>query len=485
MRVFMSGATGFIGRALALRLRREGHAVCAWVRDEGRARSLLGAEVDLLSTEAPGERLVETLGGCDAVVNLAGASVIGARWSAARKRELVESRVGVTARLVEAMAEAGRPRTLVSASAVGFYGDRGDEALNEESDAGEGFLARLCRDWEEAARRAEARGVRVVRLRMGVVFGREGGALAKLLPPFRAGVGGRVGSGRQYAPWIHLHDVVEILAAAVEDERLDGAVNAVAPEAVTNADLTRALGRALHRWTPLPIPPIALRAAFGEGATTLVSSQRVVPGRLLEMGFRFRFPTLEGALADLVDGEAGAVEIGPTETSPVPSGMPRPRFRLRMEAVVLAPVEEVFSFFSAPENLGAMTPPRMRFRIVDQPRLVGEGARIEYRIRMGPFDRSWRTRIEVWQPGAGFVDSQVSGPYRIWWHEHAFRSVPAGTHMEDRVWYGFPLGWLGGAVQRLFVEPELRRIFTYRRDVIRLRFGMGDGPGRDEDQGRP
>jgi len=475
MRVFVSGATGFVGRALVLRLRRDGHAVCAWVRDEARARSLLGAEVELVSTQAPRERLVGALAGCDAVVNFAGESVVGARWTAARKKALVDSRVGVTERLVDAMAAAERPRTLVSASAVGYYGDRGDETLDEESGAGEGFLADLCRDWEEAARRAEALGVRVVRLRIGVVFGREGGALAKLLPPFRAGVGGRVGTGRQFAPWIHLHDLVEILAAALTDERLAGAVNAVAPAAITNAELTRSLGRAVHRWTPFPVPPLALRAAFGDGASALLHSQRVVPKRLLGLGFPFRYPTIDGALGDLVSNDAGAIEIGPAEARSVAPGMPRPRFELRTEAVVQVPVDEVFAFFAAPSNLGVMTPPRMRFRIVEQPREMSEGAEIEYRIRIGPLDRTWRTRIERWHPGVGFADSQLSGPYRIWWHEHGFRPVPEGTLMEDRVSYGVPLGLLGRLANRLFLAPELRRIFAYRRDVIRLRFGMVEG----------
>lgn len=475
MRVFVSGATGFVGRALILRLRRDGHTICAWVRDEAKARSLLGAEVDLVSTRAPRESLVEALAGCDAVVNLAGESVIGARWTPARKRALVDSRVGVTERLVDAMAAAERPRTLVSASAVGFYGDRGDEILDEESGAGAGFLADLCRDWEEAAERAMTRGVRVVRVRIGVVFGREGGALAKLLPPFRAGVGGRVGTGRQFAPWIHLHDLVEILTAALADERFAGPVNAVAPEAITNGELTRALGRALSRWTPFPVPPFALRAAFGEGASALLDSQRVAPKRLLAIGFPFRFSTIDGALGDLVAGEADAIEIGPTEDRQVSPGMPRPSFELRTEAIVSAPVDDVFAFFAAPSNLGVMTPPRMRFRIEDQPREMSEGAEIEYRIRIGPLDRSWRTRIERWQPGMGFADSQLSGPYRIWWHEHGFRPVPGGTLMEDRVSYGVPLGLLGRVANRLFVAPELRRIFAYRRDVIRLRFGMADG----------
>lgn len=468
MRVFMTGATGFVGRALALRLRRDGHEIRAWVRDEARAGGLLGAEAGLVSTGAPRAALVDALAGCDAVVNLAGESVVGARWTSSRKASLVESRVGVTARMVDAMRDAARPRVLVSASAVGFYGDRGDESLDEHSGAGAGFLADLCREWEKAARQAEAGGVRVVIPRIGVVMGREGGALDKLLPPFRAGVGGRVGTGRQYVSWIHLHDLVEILAAALTDERMEGPINAVAPGVVTNRELTHELGRALHRWTPIPVPGPALHLAFGEGATALFDSQRVVPRRLLDLGFRFQYPSLDTALEDTIDTSSVEIRRLPEAGRGV--------HVLRTTARVKAPLGEVFGFFSQPSNLGVMTPPRMRFRILEAPPTLAQGAEIDYLIRIGPSDVSWRTRIDRWEPGVGFVDSQIAGPYRSWRHSHAFRAAgPAETIMEDHVEYAAPFGVLGRAAGRFFVAPELRRIFAFRRDVVRLRFGLDAG----------
>ena len=197
MRVLILGATGFIGRALVPRLRRDGHTIVAWVRSESRARSLLGAEVELLPSSRGPDALVSTLGTVDAVVNLAGEAIFGKRWTPERRRVLEESRVGVTRDLVRAIAAASpRPRVLVSGSAVGWYGDRGDERLTETSSPGDDFLARLCRDWEAAATAAEASGVRVVLLRTGVVLGRNGGALAQMLTPFKLGVGGPVGNGR-------------------------------------------------------------------------------------------------------------------------------------------------------------------------------------------------------------------------------------------------------------------------------------------------
>jgi len=302
MRMLVTGATGFIGRALIARLRRDGHAIVAGVRSEERARRVLGADVELVRASG-GDALAAAVARADAVVNLSGEPVVGKRWTAERRRVLEESRVGVTRDLVSAIAAASpRPRVLVSGSAVGWYGDRGDERLTESSSPGDDFLARLCRAWEEAARAAETSGVRVVTLRTGVVLGPGGGALAQMLPPFRLGLGGPVGSGRQYFPWIHLQDLVSAIAAAIGDDRYRGPVNGVGPQEATSRTFASALGRALHRPAILPMPALALRVIFGEAANVLLASQRAEPRVLLTNGFTFAFPDLDGALADIVGG---------------------------------------------------------------------------------------------------------------------------------------------------------------------------------------
>ena len=301
MRVLMTGATGFIGRSLVARLQRDRHNVVAWARSEPRARRLLGADVEVVSSDRPLEALVATLRGCDAIVNLAGEPLIGRRWSASRRAALEASRIGVTDHLVRALAAAQpRPGTLVSGSAVGIYGDRGDELLTEQSAPGDDFLAQLCQRWERAASGAETHDVRVVRLRTAVVFGKGGGALAQMLPPFKIGVGGPIGSGRQYVPWIHLHDLVNIIVTALADDRYRGPINGAAPEQVTNRTFARTLGRALHRPAVLPLPGAAVKAIFGQAATVLLSSQRVEPRQLTMLRFSFGFPTLAAALADIV-----------------------------------------------------------------------------------------------------------------------------------------------------------------------------------------
>lgn len=240
------------------------------------------------------------IGGADAIVHLAGAP-IAVRWTARRKREMLESRVQGTRRIVEAIARQERaPRVLVCASAIGFYGDRGNEELTEESGPGSDFLAQVVREWEDAARAAR---VRSVQLRFGLVLSPHGGALAKMLPAFRLWVGGRLGSGAQWMSWIGLHDLVRAIRFAIDSNEMNGAVNAVAPQPVTNAEFTATLGRVLRRPAVMPVPAMALRALFGEMAgLTMLASQRVKPARLERAGFRFEYPALEGALRHELSG---------------------------------------------------------------------------------------------------------------------------------------------------------------------------------------
>jgi uncharacterized protein len=479
MRILITGATGFIGRALVPVLQRDGHAIVAWVRSESRARARLGADIKTVDAGAGAGALTAAIEGCDAVVNLAGEPIVAGRWSAARRKRLRDSRVGVTTDLVQALAAARRrPAVLVSGSAVGYYGNRGGEILGEGAAPGVDFLAQLCQDWEAAAREAGKLGLRVVTLRTGAVLGRDGGALAAMLPAFRLGLGGPMGSGRQYLPWIHLHDLVGIIAAAVVDDRLTGPVNGVAPEPVTNREFATALGRAIGRPAALPVPGVALRAILGKAAGVLLDSQRVDPAALRRAGFSFMFPALDAALADILGGPIVTIGAltGPVDARGSESGRQylerRPPTReLRMTTVVNAPLDETFAFFSKAGNLGMLTPAAMRFSIDGPAPMISEGTSIAYRLRVASVPMTWRSRIVNWMPGSGFSDFQEGGPYRSWWHEHSFRASGTSTVMEDRVCYAPPLGALGRLANRLFIVPTLRRIFRYRADVIRLRFG--------------
>lgn len=475
MQIFITGATGFVGRALVLRLQRDGHSVRAWVRSPRRAADLLGADVTLVDAGGGPQAMRAGVEGCDAVVNLAGESVIGKRWTRAQKQVLWGSRVALTRTLVDAIAAADRrPQVLVSTSAVGYYGDRGDEVVDERSAPADDFLAGLCVAWEAEATRAEALGVRVCCPRFGLVLGPGGGVLARLLPVFRAGLGGPIGSGAQWFPWVHLDDVVELIARAVGGSQLRGPLLATAPGVVRNREFTAALGRALGRPAVLPVPAFALKLALGEAASSLLAGQRTAPIHTRAQGFEFRFPDLDAALADLT-GDADAPRIEPADDPPDSPYLRRrrPTHVLRHTVTVAAPVEQVFAFFSRAENLGIMTPPDAALQIrTPRPIAVGVGAGIDYTLKLGPVRVPWRTEFEAWEPGARFVDVQLRGPYRAWWHEHRFTAIDGRTtRMEDRVYYAAPLGPLGRLVNRLFVAPKLRAIFGYRAHAIALRFG--------------
>jgi len=277
MNIAISGASGFIGRHLVKSLALAGHSLRA------------------LSRHAPAESLREA----DVIIHLAGEPV-AQRWTAAAKQRIRDSRVVGTHNLVETLATLPRrPEALICASAIGYYGSRGDEILTESSAPGSGFLPEVCVAWEREAQAAEALGIRVVRVRTGVVLAAGGGALARMLPPFRMGVGGRLGSGRQWMSWIHLDDLAALFQFAVEGQ-VRGPLNAVAPEPVTNSDFTHELARVVRRPAVFPVPEFALRLLFGEMADVLLASQRVVPAAAEAAGFSFRFPQLAAALADLL-----------------------------------------------------------------------------------------------------------------------------------------------------------------------------------------
>jgi uncharacterized protein len=297
MRILLSGSSGLIGSALVESFAASGRVVVRLVRSEPKPGE--GA----IAWDPAAQRLDPgPLEGFDAVVHLAGESIFGLRWTAAKKERIRRSRVEGTRLLAAALARLARPpKAFVCASAIGYYGDRGDEELSEESPAGTGFLAEVCRQWEEAARPAAEAGIRTVAMRLGVVFSPAGGALRTMLRPFRLGLGGRLGSGRQYLSWISLSDVVRAVEHVLETESLSGPVNVVAPEPVTNAELTRTLARVLRRPALFPAPAFALRLVLGEMADAmLLSSVRVLPRRLVESGFRHEDPALEPALRRLL-----------------------------------------------------------------------------------------------------------------------------------------------------------------------------------------
>ena len=330
MRILLTGSSGLVGTALTDKLVREGHTVIRLVRSgsssEKEKKSAEAGTAGSRESSVPGGpgkvqnvawnprtcdlegepfgEEQEKVEGADAAVNLAGASIAGQRWSAERKALLRSSRVQFTRELVCALGKLNTPpKALISASAIGYYGNRGDELLTEESKPGEDFLGRLSQEWEAEAVKGETMGMRVVRLRFGIILSKDGGALPQMMRPFKYGVGGRIGSGQQWMSWITLGDVVSAICYCLDSAEISGALNAVAPEPVRNAEFTRELGQAMHRPTFLPAPAFALEFALGEMAEALLlSSQRVVPTRLEQFGFRFEHVRLASALETVLAG---------------------------------------------------------------------------------------------------------------------------------------------------------------------------------------
>ncbi len=301
MKVLITGSTGLVGTALLSVLARDGNTVCRAVRPQSKSTTISKDGFDVAWNPATGE-LGGAGVGADAVVNLAGASIAEGRWTKERKELLRTSRIDTTRALVNALAKmSARPRVLVSASAIGYYGDRGDELLTEESRAGTDFLAGLAQEWEAEARKAEALGIRVVLARFGIILAKQGGAMPKMMLPFKFGAGGKLGSGKQWMSWVTLEDVVGILQFALENSSVRGVVNVVAPQPLQNAEFSKVLAKAMHRPALFPAPAFALRLALGEMADALLlSSQRVAPQALEKLGYQFLHAGLTSALTRIL-----------------------------------------------------------------------------------------------------------------------------------------------------------------------------------------
>jgi hypothetical protein len=302
MRILVSGSTGFVGTALIESLQRQNHTVARLTRPASTKNNAAAAKEQTVEWDPiAGKFDAAAAEGSDALVHLAGASIADGRWNAERKQLLRTSRIDSTRHLMSALGKLQRPpRVIVAASAIGYYGDRGEESLTESSAPGNGFLAEICREWEAETSRGAAFGARVVIVRFGIILAAHGGALAKMVTPFKLGVGGRLGDGQQWMSWITLPETVNIIQFALATAGLNGPVNVVAPNPVRNADFTRVLAKTLHRPALFPAPAFALRLALGEMADALLlSSQRVAPSKLAAAGYVFRQPDLAGALAEV------------------------------------------------------------------------------------------------------------------------------------------------------------------------------------------
>jgi ligand-binding SRPBCC domain-containing protein len=338
-----------------------------------------------------------------------------------------------------------KPKTVIIASAVGFYGDRADETLSETAGPGTGFLSEVCQAWEAAAADLDPT-IRKVHVRIGVVLSSSGGMLEKVLPVFRSGGGGPLGSGKQWMSWVHLRDLLRIFFHILNHAEVSGPVNAVAPNPVTNADFTRVLAKKLQIPALFKAPEAVLKTALGERSQVLLESQRVSCEKLEKSGFEFEYPELSTALDDLLPTDGELFETH--------QWVPRP-------------VDEVFAFFSSEKNLETITPPWLNFHVlgVSTPQIMS-GTLIDYRLKLHGVPFKWKTRIEEWTPGKKFVDTQLKGPYKKWHHTHLFTPINGGTLISDRVIFKLPGGIVGNTVLRGWVRGDVEKIFQFRHRKI-------------------
>ena len=455
MKILITGATGFVGKAVCEALGKEGHELVAVTRDPIRARSLIPAphqaiQWDFSDAKTPSD--LSALQNIDAVIHLAGESILGQRWTSKFKKQLYESRVNPTRNLISLLKSNSKtlPKCVITASAVGFYGSTEDSFLDETSPPGSDFLAQLCQDWEKALFDAPLGTTRKVALRIGIVLGKGGGALERMVDPFSMGFGGPLGNGSQWMSWIHLKDLVAIILESLKNDQLSGPVNCCSPYPVTNREFTDTLAKSLNTRAFLPVPKAALKAGLGEGAVALLSSQRVTPNCLKKINFSFKYPELKAALADIL-GEKLAQGY----------------FEFEQKCWIPLPIREVFQFFSEAGNLEKITPPWLGFQILSQStEKVMAGTTIDYRIRLHGIPIVWRTEISTWNPPHEFTDIQLKGPYQIWEHTHRFSELGNGTLMEDRVLYKLPMGFLGKLVAGSYVKGDVSKIFSYRNTRI-------------------
>ena len=452
-RVLILGATGLIGQALGQELVRRGYDVS--IVSRGVRPEQLSFPCKVLTWAGDASALPDgALSGVEAVINLAGESIAEGRWTEAKKKRLIDSRLGPTNALVNAIAAtAHKPKVVVQASAIGYYPDAGDSEVLEDAPAAANFTGQLCQQWEQATAPLAAQKVRVALMRIGVVLAHGGGALPKLAKLYNLGIGAAPGSGQQWFSWVHLDDIVQLFMLALTDERVSGPINATAPQPCRFVDFHREMtGRSEGPTLKAPSP--IMKLALGEAAQMVLASVRVIPAKALSLGFKFRFLDVASALNDLL----GTGALRRTEWMRAAQWLP-------------APLTEVAKFFGDANNLEELTPPWLNFTVLNKstPEIQNKTL-INYKLRLHGIPFRWTTEIIDWQPPYGFGDQQIKGPFAVWHHTHRFSELGGGTLMVDLVRYKSPVGKLGALTGGWMVDHDVKRIFDYRRQTIAGRF---------------
>jgi uncharacterized protein (TIGR01777 family) len=467
MKIMLTGATGLIGKELGKKLIEKGHELVILSRSPDRAQNQIPFPAEVHAWDGlTGDLPPHYFSGVDAVIHLAGESVGEHRWSDSQKKKILDSRTLGTRTLVQAIQKYKsnpdfKVQHFISSSAIGYYGQKENpnELLTEKSQPGDDFLAQVCVAWENESVQLREIGVRVAHVRTGIVLSRQGGAMKKLLPLFSHGMGSVLGDGQQWMSWIHIDDMVAAYLLILENDKIHGAVNAVAPNPVTNQEFSTQLAKALGSRLFIPVPKFALKLSLGEMAAIVLNSQKVDSIKLESFGFHFLYPHLDLALRQIVGGlQKGEEEFFSEQWLP-------------------RSPNEVFPYFCDEKNLEELTPEFLNFKVLKKSTPeISKGTLIDYELSLHGISVKWRTLIEVWEPGVRFVDTQIKGPYKKWHHTHEFIKLGHGTLMRDRVIFSLPGGFLGKGLAGWKVGNDVQKIFNYRRAVILQRFPQSTRP---------
>jgi len=444
-KILLIGGSGFLGNEIGIELVNAGYQINLLTR-EIKEDGCLSYPATQFCWESDGSVPESAIKGVDAIVNLSGESISAGRWTAAKKRRIVESRINTTRSVVQA-AKNHRIDTLIQTSAIGYYGDTGSSIADESTPMGRGFLAETASQWEQQLKTLG--NTRLVTMRLGVVLGTSGGALPEILNPYALGFGGKIGNGKHFLSWIHVKDVCRFVIHAMENKEVTGIYNLTAPNPVSYEKLHEFFVSKFGgpRW--LKIPSQIFKLVLGEKSQLLLMSQNVIPQNLVEIGFKFEFLNLEKCLEDLLGSDNSDC------------------FILDHKQWIPASTHQVWDFFSSEKNLEKLTPAFLKFRVDSMSTAsIEENSLISYRLKIHGLPVKWRSKIINYDPENSFQDIQLSGPYRTWNHTHRFMELGEGTLIQDFVKYKIPLGAIGGLFANTFVKNDIEKIFQYRRKKV-------------------
>lgn len=447
MKILISGATGLVGEGLVLDLIKKGHEVRILTRSPKKAQSLPVKAYFWNAVDQIDESAFE---GIDALIHLAGESISKLPWTKSQKQKILNSRVQGTTLIKNTLNKCCNTSVkVVSASAVGIYGNQNQDLLSEQAQLGEGFLASVVKAWEASWDGLESRHSLCV-LRLGIVISRRGGFLNLFEKLFRQGVGGPIG-GSQYLPWVAIDDVINVFSKSATENGFSGTYNLTAENPVTQAEFCKKLAQRLNIWSLPAIPKFLVAPLIGDMKELLLYSQNAVPEKLKEQAYEFKFSHLE----DCFDAE---FPMGSCRTFNAIQWVPHP-------------IGEVFEFFSSEKNLEKITPKSLKFKVLSSStEKIEQGTEIKYKLKIHGVPARWTTTIAVWNPPHEFIDDQKSGPYKKWHHMHRFEPMAGGTLLYDEVHFKLPFGKLGDITAGLLVERDVKAIFAHRKKVISKTF---------------